>query len=149
MIISRLDGLIGVGLHDFDTIRVRFLVGELDAFGGEFDLSFFVKFSGCHFECLFAHAEEGIDRFGIGLVVVGEAAFVFLQEPENFVGGVFYAGIAGTAGGHVDLVFAGGGLVGGEDILDKAGELVADFDIAIDLVEKWRTPVWRLLMMTT
>lgn len=66
--------------------------------------------------------------------MVGEAAFVFLEEAKDFCGGVFDAGVAGAAGGDVDLGFAGRGLIEGQDIFDKAGEAVADLYIAIDLV---------------
>ena len=45
--------------------------------------------------------------------MVGEAALIFLQEPEDFSGGVLDAGIAGAAGGHVDLGLAGWGLGSG------------------------------------
>jgi hypothetical protein len=121
---------------------------QFDAFIGEVDLSFFIKFAGGHFEGFFAHAEEGVDGFGVGLVVIGELAFVFLQQAEDFGCGVFYAVIAGAAGGDVDLCLAGRGLGGGEDIFYKAGEAVADFYVTVDFI-KWRTPVCRLLMMTT
>jgi hypothetical protein len=104
-------------------------------FIGDDNFLFFIELSDCHFECLFAHPEEGVDRIRIGLVVVGELAFIFLQEPEDFGGGVFDARISGAAGGHIDLGLAGGGLSGGENIFDKTGELVADPDIAINLVK--------------
>jgi len=108
---------------------------ELNAFIGEVDLSFFVKFSGGHFEGLFAHAEEGVDGFGVGFVVVGEVAFIFLEQADDLGCGVFHAVITGAAGGDVDLCLAGRGLVGGEDIFYKAGEAVADFYIAVDFIE--------------
>ena len=81
---------------------------EFNACVCDADLFFLIKFSSGHFERLFAHSEEGVDRFGVGLVVVGEAAFVFVEQAEDFGGGVFDAGIAGAVGGHVDLGLAGG-----------------------------------------
>ena len=67
--------------------------------------------------------------------MIGQAAFVFFQQAEDFVGGIFDAAVAGAAGGDVDLGFPGRGLVGGEDVFDEAGEPVTDFNIAVDLVE--------------
>lgn len=71
--------------------------------------------------------------------MIGQAAFVFFQQAEDFVGGIFDPAIAGTAGGDVDLGFTGRGLVGGEDVFDEAGEAVAHFDIPIDLIEMENT----------
>jgi hypothetical protein len=108
---------------------------EFDAFVGEVDLSFFIEFSGCHFEGLFAHAEEGVDGFGVGFVVIGELSFVFLQQAEDFGCGIFYAVIARAAGGDVDLYLAGWGLVAGEDIFYKAGEAVTHFYVTVDFIK--------------
>lgn len=130
-------------MHDYDTVSVRFFTwgrgrgsaGEFNACVREIDFSFFVEFSGGHFKGLFAHAEEGVDGFGVGFVVIGEVPFVFLQQAEDFGGGVFYAIVSGTACGDIDLCLAGRGLGGGEDIFYKAGESVAHFYIAVDFIK--------------
>ena len=108
---------------------------QFDAGVGEGDLSFLVEFSRSHFECFLTHAEEGVDRFGIRPVVIGQATFVFFQQAEDFVGGIFDPAVAGAAGGDVDLGLAGRGLVGGENVFDETGKAVTDFDIPIDFVE--------------
>jgi hypothetical protein len=122
-------------LHDFDTVSVLFSAGKLNAFGGEFDLFFFVELSSRHFKCLFAHSEKGVDRFGVGLVVVRESPLVFLEEAKDFGGSIFHPGIAWAAGGHVNLCFAGRRLVGWQDIFYEPGELIANLDVAVDLVK--------------
>ena len=143
LIISVLVHLMALRMHDYDTVTVRFFTGvggrrsadELNAFIGEVYFSFLIEFSGGHLEGLFAHAEEGVDGFGVGFVMVGEVPFVFLKQAEDFGGGVFYAIVAGTAGGDVDLGLAGWGLGGGEDIFYKAGKAVADFYVAVDFIK--------------
>ncbi len=46
------------------------LLRQCDSLVGNTDLSFFVEPAGGHFERLFAHAEEGIDIFRAGPVMV-------------------------------------------------------------------------------
>jgi hypothetical protein len=86
--------------------RLQLGRGEFDAGVGDEDLFFFVEAAGGHFEGLFAHAEERVDVFGFGSVMIGEPAFVGLEEAEDLGGGVFGPFIAGFAGDHVDLCLA-------------------------------------------
>src|SRR6185437_14510958 len=108
---------------------------ELDAAIGNAYLFFLIQSAGSHLERFFAHAEKGVNSFGVGPVVIGEPAFILLEEAEDLFGSVFGAFIAGFAGDYVELSFAGGRSFGGQDIFDKAGEAVTGLDVAKGLVE--------------
>jgi len=109
-------------------------------FFGDLYFSFFIEAACCHFEGFFAHAEEGVDGFGVGFIVVGQVAFVLFQEAENFVGSVFGAFVSGFACDHVDLRFAWRLNLLRVRCFDESFELVAYADVAEDLM-KWSTPV--------
>jgi hypothetical protein len=66
------------GLFTYDTVAVLISLHELDPFVGDLYLSFLIKPPSRHLKGLLTHAKKGVDFFRIGLVMVGQPAFVFL-----------------------------------------------------------------------